>query len=141
MNEPGTDHYAILGLTRDATQTEISHAYRVLLRRHHPDTRTGVLARSAPSDMALQQILDAYAVLRDPERRAAYDEQTARVRRPGPTAPSTVRFRSSAGQADEPPIQAGPVYWQPSRDHRMVDSWDRIQSLLIALRRWNQRSS
>ena len=59
MSGPGTDLYAVLGLSRDATQAEISHAYRVLLRRHHPDTRTRQTARSAPPDAALQQILDA----------------------------------------------------------------------------------
>jgi curved DNA-binding protein CbpA len=140
MSGPGTDLYAVLGLRPDATQAEISHAYRVLLRRHHPDTRAGQVTHSAPSDAALQQILDAYAILRDPERRAEYDEQTrVRVRRPAPMAPRVVRFRTSAGPAAEPPIQAGPVYWQPSRHHRPVDSWDRIQNLLLALRRWNQR--
>jgi curved DNA-binding protein CbpA len=140
MSGPGTDLYAVLGLRPDATQAEISHAYRVLVRRNHPDTRTGQVAQSAPSDTALQQILDAYTVLRDPERRAAYDEQTrVRVRRPTRTAPRTVRVRTSADRAAEPPIQAGPVYWQPSRHHRPVDGWDRIQNLLLALVRWNQR--
>ena len=141
MSEPGTDFYAVLGLQPNATQTEISHAYRVLLRRHHPDTRTGQVAQSALSDAALQQILDAYAVLRDPERRAAYDDQTRRARRLAPATSGTPRFRPSAGQAAEPPIQAGPVYWQPSEDHPPVDSWDRIQNLLLALRRWNQHLS
>jgi curved DNA-binding protein CbpA len=139
MSEPGTDLYAVLGLQPDATPTEISHAYRVLLRRHHPDTRTGQIDQSAPSDAALQQILDAYAVLRDPERRAAYDDQTGQTRRPAPTTPGIPRFRPSAGQANEPPIQAGPVYWQPSRDQRPVDGWNPIEHLLLALRRWNQR--
>ena len=35
-----TDLYAILGLNRNATPAQISHAYRTLLRRYHPDTRT-----------------------------------------------------------------------------------------------------
>jgi curved DNA-binding protein CbpA len=140
MSGPGTDLYAVLGLSRDATQAEVSHAYRVLLRRHHPDTRTGQVAQSAPSDAALQQIIDAYAVLRDPQRRAAYDEQTGRARRPPTTTPpSSLRPRSSPGRATEPPIQAGPVYWQPSRDHRPQDGWDQVQNLILVLRRWSRR--
>jgi molecular chaperone DnaJ len=140
MSGPGTDLYAVLGLSRDATQAEVSHAYRVLLRRHHPDTRTGQVAQSAPSDAALQQIIDAYAVLRDPERRAAYDGQTGWARRPPTTAPpSSLRPRSSSGRATEPPIQAGPVYWQPSRDHRPQDGWDHVQNLILVLRRWSRR--
>ena len=71
------DLYAILGLTRDATQAQISHAYRTLLRRYHPDTRTpGDRSHDAASDAALQHVLTAYAVLRDPARRADYDQQT-----------------------------------------------------------------
>lgn len=140
MSRPGADLYAVLGLRPDATPAEISHAYRVLLRRHHPDTRTGQVAESAPSNVALQQILDAYAVLRDPERRAAYDDQARRARRPAPATPGSLRFRLSAGQATEPPIQAGPVYWRPSRDQRSVHTWDEMQTLLFVLRLWNQRS-
>jgi len=40
MRTQPTDLYAILGLTRHATQAQISHAHRTLLRRYHPDTRT-----------------------------------------------------------------------------------------------------
>jgi curved DNA-binding protein CbpA len=138
MSRPGTDLYAVLGLSRDATQAEISHAYRVLLRRHHPDTRTSQVVQSARSDATLQRIIAAYAVLRDPERRAAYDEQATQVR--GPVRAARTRPpRSPAARTTEPPIQAGPVYWQPSQPRRAPDYWDRIQNLLIALHRWNQR--
>jgi curved DNA-binding protein CbpA len=138
MSRPGTDLYSVLGLSRDATQAEISHAYRVLLRRHHPDTRTSQVVQSARSDATLQQIIDAYAVLRDPERRAVYDEQATQVR--GPARAARTRTPSSpVARTTEPPIQAGPVYWQPSQPRRAPDYWDRIQNLLIALHRWNQR--
>jgi preprotein translocase subunit Sec63 len=72
MTTQPTDLYAILGLNRHATQAQISHAYRSLLRRYHPDTRTtpGDPSQDAVSDAALQQVLTAYAVLRDPGRRA-----------------------------------------------------------------------
>ena len=39
MMTKSADLYDVLGVPRDATQAEISHAYRTLLRRYHPDTR------------------------------------------------------------------------------------------------------
>jgi curved DNA-binding protein CbpA len=68
------DHYAALGVQPDATDEQITHAYRALLRRHHPDTRASDAhdhARAA--DARLQQVIRAYAVLHDPARRAGYD--------------------------------------------------------------------
>jgi len=106
-----TDLYAILGLDRHATQAQISHAYRTLLRRFHPDTRTpGDRSRDATSDAALQKILAAYAVLRDPDRRAEYDQQHS----PPPTlAPGRLIFVPQPGTGDESPLRAGPVHWNP----------------------------
>ena len=69
------DFYAILGVGRDATQADISSAYRRLLRDHHPDTTS-----DPQPPAALERILAAYAVLRDPARRAQY----ARRHRPKP---------------------------------------------------------
>ena len=103
------DLYAILGVPPSATQAEISHAYRALLRRHHPDTRAPDDARQAESDTALQQVLAAYTVLHDPARRADYDResktQAHHVRR-GPQRPPNHHSESS-----QPPIIAGPVRW------------------------------
>src|SRR5947209_17111245 len=77
--EEHIDFYAELGVAPDASPAEITHAYRSLLRQHHPDTRTGDLP-SPPE--RLHRILAAYTVLRDPARRAAYDAERARSRRP-----------------------------------------------------------
>jgi molecular chaperone DnaJ len=66
MTSKRPDLYAILEVSPHATQAEIGHAYRSLLRRHHPDTRAPVdESHSASSDAALQLILAAYTVLRD----------------------------------------------------------------------------
>jgi len=71
MSTQPTDLYAVLGLLPDASTAHISRAYRALLREYHPDTRTIEHAEQATaSDSALQQILSAYAVLGDPDRRA-----------------------------------------------------------------------
>lgn len=118
MTTQPTDLYSILGLNRHATQAQISHAYRTLLRRYHPDTRTpGDPSQDAVSDAVLQQILAAYAVLRDPGRRADYDQRY--TTQPAPTRPSpTIAeaepvFVSWTGQLNEPPLCAGPVRWHP----------------------------
>jgi hypothetical protein len=55
------DPHAALGVERTATPAEISHAYRDLLRRHHPDTRT--TDDDHAHDHALKQVLHAYADL------------------------------------------------------------------------------
>ena len=110
------DHYAVLGVSPDATLGEISRAYRRLVRRHHPDLR-GALepTGAAGSDAILERVLRAYAVLRDPDRRARYDRQLRpdRGRRPAQTAEPTVRRPPPAHR--QPPIQAGPVIWTPAR--------------------------
>jgi curved DNA-binding protein CbpA len=98
------DYYATLGISRDATQAEISHAYRALLRLHHPDTRAPADdCELIGSDAALQDVLAAYAVLRDPVRRAAYDR--AWRGRPRPAKQRDMNVSS------QPPIIAGPVRW------------------------------
>jgi curved DNA-binding protein CbpA len=118
MTTEPTDLYAILGLNRHATQAQISHAYRTLLRRYHPDTRTpGDPSQDAVSDAALQQVLTAYAVLRDPGRRADYDQRYTTQQsptRPSPTiAEAEPVFVSWTGPVNEPSLRAGPVRWNP----------------------------
>ncbi len=66
------DYYAILGLERGAGEGEIKQAYRKLIRKFHPD-----LSRSADGDKKTKELNEAYAVLGDAEKRAAYDEQGA----------------------------------------------------------------
>ena len=76
MTTERADLYTTLGVRPSATQAEISHAYRALLRRHHPDTRASAdQSHGALSDAALQQVLAAYTMLRDPGRRADYDRE------------------------------------------------------------------
>jgi molecular chaperone DnaJ len=70
------DLYAVLGVGPDASAEQITHAYRALLRRHHPDTRANISAvREDTDDARLQLVLAAYAVLHDPAQRARYDHQ------------------------------------------------------------------
>jgi len=63
------DYYNIMGLDRNASQDEIKRAYRKLARKYHPD-----VSKEADAEARFKELGEAYAVLKDPEKRAAYDE-------------------------------------------------------------------
>ena len=63
------DYYKIMGLERDATQDEIRRAYRKLARKYHPD-----VSKEADAEARFKDLGEAYEVLKDPEKRAAYDQ-------------------------------------------------------------------
>lgn len=63
------DYYAILGVARAATDADIKSAYRKLALKHHPDRNPGDKA----AEEKFKEAAEAYAVLADPEKRAAYD--------------------------------------------------------------------
>jgi molecular chaperone DnaJ len=81
------DPYRVLGVEPSASASQITHAYRTLIRRHHPDTRTPArqATQSGPHpehDTALHQVIAAYTVLRGPSQRADYDaSRTAHAQR------------------------------------------------------------
>jgi molecular chaperone DnaJ len=63
------DLYAILGVTRTASDEEIKKAYRALARQHHPDANQN----DPRAEERFKEIQRAYEILRDPERRRQYD--------------------------------------------------------------------
>jgi molecular chaperone DnaJ len=76
------DYYALLGVARDADEAEIKKAYRRLAMQYHPDRVEGGAAEKRAAEEKFKEITEAYEVLRDPEKRAAYDRYgVAGVRR------------------------------------------------------------
>src|SRR5215213_6866330 len=64
MRDNNSDPYAELGVTRDATPAEITHAFRHLLRLHHPDTRPADGTTSAEESASrLLRVIAAHAEL------------------------------------------------------------------------------
>ncbi len=63
------DYYKVLGVSRDASLADIKKAYRKLAHQYHPDVSKG-----GDSEEKFKDIAVAYATLKDPEKRAAYDE-------------------------------------------------------------------
>jgi len=63
------DYYEILGISREATQEEIKRAYRRLALKYHPDRNQG----DKEAEEKFKEIVEAYSVLSDPEKRKIYD--------------------------------------------------------------------
>ena len=72
---PFVDHYEVLQLSPNANTETIDRVYRLLAKRYHPDNQ----ATANPA--AFAQVLQAYAILSDPQDRAAYDVQYDENRR------------------------------------------------------------
>jgi len=116
--EPARDLYQLLGVARDASREEIALAWRRRARAEHPDARQG--DDGAPA--RFRALAEAWRVLGDPGRRAAYDRGldpgrlSGRVwvtvrhspAAPGPGPGAAGSAAPSAG-ASGPPLVAGPV--------------------------------
>ncbi len=66
------DYYDILGVPRNADEDDIKKAYRKLAMKHHPDRNQGDKAKAA--EEKFKEAKEAYEMLTDPQKRAAYDQ-------------------------------------------------------------------
>lgn len=72
------DYYATLGVEPSAGEAEIKTAYRRLARKYHPD-----VSKEPGAEEKFKAVNEAYEALRDPQKRAAYDQLRAQGYRPG----------------------------------------------------------
>ena len=94
------DYYKIMGVERDARQEEIKRAYRKLARKYHPD-----VSKEKDAEQKFKEVGEAYEVLKDPEKRAAYDQlgadwQAGQDFRPPPNWDAGFEFSGGYNDAD-----------------------------------------
>ncbi|CAN5239792.1 DnaJ C-terminal domain-containing protein [soil metagenome] len=87
------DYYEALGVESGAGEAEIKTAYRRLARKYHPD-----VSKEAGAEERFKSINEAYEVLRDKEKRVAYDQLRAQGYRPGEDFRPPPDFGQGAGQ-------------------------------------------
>ena len=63
------DYYTTMGVARDATPEDIKRAHRKLARKYHPD-----VSKEKDAEKRFKEVAEAYEVLKDPEKRTAYDQ-------------------------------------------------------------------
>ncbi|MGB3291164.1 MAG: DnaJ C-terminal domain-containing protein [Burkholderiaceae bacterium] len=105
------DYYQVLGLGRDATLADIKKAYRKLAHQYHPD-----VSKEAGAEDKFKQVAEAYATLKDPEKRAAYDALGTRP----------------AGEDFVPPHEWSERFHEAPQDFSDVDLADLLAALAAA---------
>ena len=119
MAETKRDYYEVLGIERGADEDTIKKAYRKMAKQYHPDLHPG----DKEAEAKFKEVNEAYAVLSDADKRAAYDRyghaafdgsmggeepavHTAAFQRPT-SAISAIYFRRSSAAGSGSPLQRG----------------------------------
>jgi hypothetical protein len=109
------DLYRLLGVARQATQAEITRAWRRKARAEHPDARP----RDAGAPARFRALAEAYETLSDPERRTAYDQSASghqtRVTAAGACSAAGTAIRVTVLSRTGPPAPSAPAHGAPLR--------------------------
>ena len=94
------DYYSVMGVDRDVSQDEIKRAYKKLARKYHPD-----VSKDPDAETRFKEVGEAYSVLKDPEKRAAYDQiganrQAGEDFTPPPGWDAGFEYSNNSGQGD-----------------------------------------
>ena len=146
---PGPDLYQLLGVPRGASREEIAQAWRRRARAEHPDHRPRDAGDAG--DVAADRfrvLAEAWRVLSDPARRAAYDRTlehqqaapriaapAARVTAPRPAGPGRLGAITPMARASGPPLRAGPVRVEGPYPAPASGGWDEEEIRLAVLAR------
>lgn len=92
------DYYQTLGLTREATPDDVKKAYRKLARKFHPD-----VSKEPDAEARFKEINEANEVLKDPEKRAAYDAVGSRWQQDQAAGRASPGGQGGSGDFQPPP--------------------------------------
>ncbi|MCX7099581.1 MAG: DnaJ domain-containing protein [Methylococcales bacterium] len=134
------DYYEIMALARDASAADIKRAYRKLARKYHPD-----VSKEDDAEAKFKALGEAYEVLKDPEKRAAYDQlganwQAGQDFKPPPQWDEGFEFKGGGFNQDNPAYsdffaelfgQAGGRHAHDSRHSQGQDSHAKIHIDLV----------
>jgi len=116
------DYYKVMGVERDATQAKIKRAYRKLARKYHPD-----INKEPDAETRFKEVGEAYAVLKDPEKRVAYDQlgsnwQSGQDFQPPPNWDQGFEFRG--GDAEQFDAEQFSDFFESLYGHASANGFD-----------------
>ncbi len=125
-----TDHYATLGVARDADPEVVRAAYRALAKKYHPDTSPD---KSSESSRRFRQISEAHSVLSDFAQRARYDESLENAARVQEASTRSSHQAYPEAKQNPPPMPAQRNSLEKIRNGVVVIGWSILAEFVVLL--------